>query len=294
MIIRSALTGLACLGFVAGACAQSPSEEATAPTVDDVKANPDAWRAVDPNNLIILTTTKGEVVIELLPAVAEAHAEQFRAYTRNGHYDNTPFHRVIRDFMAQGGDVEQTHGRESLLEPMPGEFIFRRNPAEMPIDSIGPSDSAVGGYHKGFPIETQAQFLADLSVDGLVESWIPHCKGVVSTARTDNPDSGNAQFFLMTGRAEHLDKGYTAKGRVLLGQDAVDSIKLGRGENGFPVDNPDILQTAILVSTLPETEQPKAWVQRTDTPEWAERLEAADRTGTHICDLPAVPAVLEK
>lgn len=294
MTIRSVLTGLACLGFVACAGAQTPTEDASVPTVEDVKANPEAWRAVDPNNLIIFTTTKGEIVIELLPAVAEAHAEQFRAYTRSGHYDNTPFHRVIRDFMAQGGDVEQTHGRESLLEPMTGEFIFRRDPAEMPIDSIGPADSAVGGYHKGFPIETQAQFLAELSIDGLVESWIPHCKGVVSTARTDNPDSGNAQFFLMTGRAKHLDKGYTAKGRVLLGQEAVDGIKLGRGENGFPVDNPDILQAAILVSTLPESEQPKVWVQRTDTPEWVERLEAADRTGTHICDMPPVPAVLEK
>ncbi|WOR14651.1 peptidylprolyl isomerase [Hyphomonas sp. FCG-A18] len=294
MIIRSALTALTCLGIVACAGAQTPTEEAPTPTVEDVKANPDAWRAVDPNNLIILTTTKGEVVIELLPAVAEVHAEQFRAYTRNGHYDNTPFHRVIRDFMAQGGDVEQTHGRESMLEPMAGEFTFRRSPADMAIDPIGPADSAVGGYYMGFPIETQAQFLADLSIDGLVESWIPHCKGVVSTARTNDPNSGNAQFFLMTGRAEHLDKGYTAKGRVLLGQEAVDNIKLGRGENGSPVDNPDILQKAVLVSTLPESEQPKVWVQRTDTPEWTERLEAADRTGTHICDLPAVPAVLGK
>lgn len=293
MTMKSVFVGLACLGFVACAGAEEPKETATGPTIADVQANPEAWRAVDPENLIIFDTTKGEIVIELLPAVSQRHSDQFKAYTKAGHYDGTPFHRVIKGFMAQGGDVEQTHGAEAMLQPMEGEFIFKRTPSEMPLDAIGPADSAVGGFYNGFPIETQAQFLAELTADGTVESFIPHCKGVVSTARTDDPNSGNAQFFLMTGRAKHLDEGYTAKGRVLIGQDVVERIKLGPEPNGFPITVPDVLRKAVLASDMPEAEQPKVWVQKTNSENWAAKLAAADQLGNHICDLPPVPAVME-
>ncbi|MEM1037353.1 MAG: peptidylprolyl isomerase [Pseudomonadota bacterium] len=293
MTLKSVVLGLACIGFVACAGAQSDSESETVPTIEDVKADPEGWRAADPDNLIIFDTTKGEIVIELLPGVSKSHSDQFKAYTKAGLYDDTPFHRVIKGFMAQGGDVGRVHGADKMLEPMKGEFIFKRDPSEMPLDTIGPSDSAVGGFYNGFPIETQAQFLAELTADGTVESFIPHCKGIVSTARTDDPNSGNAQFFLMTGRAEHLDEGYTAKGRVLIGQNVVDSIKLGPEPNGFPIANADILRKATLVSTLPEAEQPTVWVQKTSSQVWADKLTAADQLGNHICDLPAVPAVME-
>ncbi|MEM1086550.1 MAG: peptidylprolyl isomerase [Pseudomonadota bacterium] len=292
MTLKSVFVGLACLGFVACAGAQSDEEAAKVPTIADVEANPDGWRAVDPDNLITFDTTKGEIVIELLPDVSQRHSDQFKAYTKAGLYDNTPFHRVIKGFMAQGGDVAQVHGSDKMLEPMPGEFVFKRDPSVMPLDTIGPADSAVGGFYRGFPIETQAQFLADMTMDGTIESFIPHCPGVVSTARTPDPDSGNAQFFLMTGRAEHLDEDYAAKGRVLIGQDVVGRIKLGPSPDGTPIANPDILRTATLVSTLPVSEQPKVWVQKTDSQDWADELAAADRAGDHICDLPAVPAVM--
>lgn len=293
MTIRSVLVGLACLGFVACAGAQEAEVGLPVLTIADVEANPEAWRVADPENLIIFDTTKGQIVIELLPDVSQSHADQFRAYTKAGLYDGTPFHRVIKGFMAQGGDVERVHGADAMLAPTPGEFIFKRTPADMPLDPIGPADSAVGGFYKGFPIETQAQFLAELTADGTVESFIPHCRGVVSTARTDDPNSGNAQFFLMTGRAEHLDEAYTAKGRVLIGQDVVEAIKLGPEPNGFPILNPDSLRKATLVSTLPAGEQRKVWVQQTNTEAWAAKLAAADQLGNHICDLPPVPAVME-
>ena len=294
MTPRLVLVGLACLGFAACAGAQpEDTAEDTAPSLEDVKANPDAWRAVDPDNLIVFDTTKGDIIIELLPNVSQRHSDQFKAYAKAGLYDNTPFHRVIKGFMAQGGDVERVHGEEAMLEPMPGEFVFKRDPAVMTLDTIGPADSAIGGFYNGFPIETQAQFLADLTADGKVESFIPHCKGVVSTARTDDPNSGNAQFFLMTGRADHLDRGYTGKGRVLIGQEVVEMIKLGPEPNGFPIDAPDILRSATLVSTLPEAERPKVWVQKTDSDEWAGIFAAADQVSSHICDLPSVPAVME-
>ena len=162
-------------------------------TVEQAKADPDNWRPVDPEKLFIFETTKGRVLIEAFPEIAPKHYEQFSAIIRSGDFDGTSFHRVIDDFMAQGGDIFALKGRDSGLPDLEGEFTFRRDPATMPLEAtIGPEDTAKFGYIKGFPIGTQASFFAEMSVDGMVESYIPHCKGMVSTARTDDPNSANS------------------------------------------------------------------------------------------------------
>ncbi|MEO0551112.1 MAG: peptidylprolyl isomerase [Pseudomonadota bacterium] len=293
MILRTLLTGMTVMGFVACAGADTEGEAAPEFTYADVEAAPDDWRAVEPENLVIFQTSKGEILIELLPSVAEAHVDQFKAYVQSGLYDGTEFHRVIQGFMAQGGDVAATHGDDKMLEPMEGQFTFRRNPSEMVLDTIGPADSATGGYYKGFPIETQSQFLAEMSKDGLVESWIPHCPGILSTARTDDPNSANAQFFLISEEGQHLDKQYTAKGRVLIGLDVVLKIKLGPRPNGFPIPNPDVLTSAKLVSDLPEEDRPEVFVQKTSVQAWSDRLAAADQLNNEVCDLPPVAAIVK-
>ena len=293
MTLRTLLSGLAVTGFVACAGAQTETEEAVTYTMADVEASPEAWREVDPENLVIMETSKGQITIELLPVVAPAHAEQFKAYVRAGLYDETPFHRVIQGFMAQGGDVAATHGPDKMLEPLEAEFTFRRNPTEIPLNTVGPADSADAGLYFGFPMTTQPGFLAEMSKDGLVESWIPHCPGILSTARTDDVNSGNAQFFLISDEGQHLDYKYTAKGRTLTGLDIVQSIKLGPRPDGFPIVNPDVVISATMAADLPEEARPKAYVQRTDTDEWQERLTEADSQRTQICDLPPVPAVVE-
>lgn len=298
MNLRSLVSGLVCMGFVACAGAQTTDEERAAEAVSpsysyaDVQSAPEAWREVDPKNLVVMSTSKGEIYIELLPAVADVHADQFRKYVKSGLYNNTVFHRVLKGFMAQGGDVAQAHGEDKMLEPMQGQFTFRRSPDTFKIDPIGPADGATGGYHLGFPIETQAQFLAEMSVDGMVESWIAHCPGVLSTARTDDKNSANAQFFLMTGHAPHLDRKYTAKGRILVGYDVAEAIKLGPDGDGYPISNPDVVTKAVLVSDLPVEDRPAAFVQRTDTPAWTTRLLAAREEGLEVCDLPQVPAIV--
>lgn len=293
MTLRTLLSGLAVMGFVACAGAQAVEQETTVYTMADVEAAPEKWRAVDPENLVIMETSKGQIVIELLPVVAPAHVEQFKAYVRAGLYDTTEFHRVIKGFMAQGGDIEQTHGADKMLDQMEAEFTFRRDPAIVPIDTIGPADSADSGFYLGFPMATQPGFLAEMSFDGLVESWIPHCPGVLSTARTDDVNSGNAQFFLISDEGQHLDYKYTAKGRALTGLDVIQSIKLGPSPNGFPIANPDVVISAKLAADMEEGERPQAFVQRTDTEEWQTILANADSRRVPLCDIPAVPAVVE-
>jgi len=271
---------------LAAASAQAP---ASLPTPAEAAADPENWRAVDPENLLVFDTTQGRVLIEMFPGVAPNHVEQFRAITRSGDYDGTSFHRVISGFMAQGGDIFALRGRDSGLGDIEGEFTFRRDPAEMPIDGIGRADEATDGYIKGFPIKTQPAWLAESSKDGHVESYMPHCQGIVSAARTNDPNSANSQFFLMRGRAEHLDRSYTSWGRILQGQENVMEIKTGE-----PPENPDLLETARVAADMPEAERPKAWVQRTDGPAFQTVLDQAAETGNRdVCEHDPVPAVID-
>ncbi len=286
-IVLAALTAVL-FGLAAGAQTQPAGGLPVPDGAEAAIASEQDWRPVDPENLIIFDTSRGRVLIEMLPQAAPKHAEQFRAIIRSGDFDGTAFHRVIKDFMAQGGDIFALKGRESGLPDIPGEFTFRRGPAEMPIDTIGPVDVAQDGWYLGFPIKTQAQWLAEMSKDGLVEAYIPHCPSVVSTARTDDPNSANSQFFLMRGRAEHLDKSYTAWGRVLDGQDHVMAIKLGE-----PPANPDILTRARMAADVPEGERPQVFVMRTDGPAFNSIREDAALNGPQdVCEHPPVPVAV--
>ncbi len=268
------------------------ADAAPATTVEEAKADAANWRAVDAERLFVFQTNKGRILIEAFPDVAPKHYAQFLAIIRSGDLDGTSFHRVINGFMAQGGDIYALKGRESGLPNIPGEFTFRRNPAEMPLQaSIGPADSAKTGYVNGFPIATQASFFAEMSADGLVESWIPHCRGVVSTARTSDPNSANSQFFLMRDTSPHLDKEYTAWGRVVEGEDVVLAIKAGKDALNGEVALPDILMSAKVAADMPKSDRPNVWVQRTDGPVFTAGLaDVSEDLG--VCDLPSVPAVV--
>ena len=192
------------------------------------------WREVEAENLLIFDTTKGRIVIELAPDFAPNHVDRIRTITRDGNYDGTQFHRVIDDFMAQGGDTAKRiddAGRPieatDDYDMMTGEFTFERDPEALPVSLIGPPESASMGYVKGFPVETQSEFLLGLTDKTTLTTHMLHCPGVTSMARTNNPNSATDQFFLMRGVSEWLDASYTGWGRVLSGQDTVMAITVG-------------------------------------------------------------------
>ncbi len=293
MTLRTLAVSLAVMGFVGCAGAQTENQEPVSFTMEDVSAAPDAWRAVDPENLVVFETSKGQIVLELLPIAAPVHVERFKAYVRAGLYDGTEFHRVIKDFMAQGGDVAATHGAEAMMGSMEAEFRFRRNPAELPFDYVGPADAAEIGFLDGFTLRTQPGFLAEMMQDSQLDSWMPHCPGVLSSARTDDQNSADAQFFLISKDGQHLDEKYTAKGRTLKGLDVIQAIKLGPRPDGYPIANPDVLISAHMAADLPDGERPTAFVQRTDTAEWDAIRAEADARRTPVCDIQTVGAVVE-
>jgi peptidylprolyl isomerase len=78
--------------------------------------------ARDPENTLFMDLKGGRVVIVLRPDLAPKHVEQVKTLVRQGFYDNTPFHRVIEGFMAQGGDPTGTGTGGSRLPDLPAEF----------------------------------------------------------------------------------------------------------------------------------------------------------------------------
>ena len=146
----------------------------------------------DPENTIIITLKDGPVVIELLTDVAPLHCERMKQLARDGAYDNVAFHRVIKGFMAQTGDVEH---------------------ANMEKD-YNPRRAGTGGSQ--YP-DLKAEF-----------SKVPHARGSLGAARSMNPNSANSQFFINFTDNSFLNGQYTVYGQVISGMEFVD--KIARGE----------------------------------------------------------------
>ena len=93
------------------------------PIVRSASAQP----KLDPNDTINLDLKDGRVVIQLFPDLAPKSVAQIKTLAHQGFYDNTPFHRVIPGFMAQGGDPTGTGNGGSKLPDLPPEFTNKRH-----------------------------------------------------------------------------------------------------------------------------------------------------------------------
>ena len=110
-----ASTGIVSLGAFATASFMGQTAQAQAQT-----------QTADPENMLYLDIKQGRVIIQLLPDLAPAHVERIKTLARQGFYDNTPFHRVIEGFMAQGGDPTGTGTSGSKLPNLKAEFSTSR------------------------------------------------------------------------------------------------------------------------------------------------------------------------
>lgn len=164
----------------------------------------------DPENTLVLETTKGTVAIELYPELAPGHVARIKELAREGAYDGVLFHRVIDGFMAQTGDVK--FGKKGG-------------------DSFNPSRAGMGGSDKP---DLKAEF-----------SNVKHVRGTCSMARSQNPNSANSQFYICFTDAPWLDRQYSVWGQVIEGMDNVDIIK--RGE---PVTDPDSITSAKIAADI--------------------------------------------
>jgi len=238
--MRSTLLLAAALTLVAPAAMAKPK----APAAAD-------WRTPDPENVLVIDTSKGRVIVELIPEVAPGHVERLKVLARKGTYDGRTFFRVIDRFMAQTGDPADTGEGGTDLPNLKAEFTFRRDASSGVVVAASPW-GAEEGFLKSLPVVGQAWSWHDMTQDGKVATWGSYCPGVVGMARDDNPDSANSQFFLMRQPYLSLDKRYTAFGRVISGLDAIRAIKTGE-----PVPAPqDRMDRVRVLADIPAAERP--------------------------------------
>jgi peptidyl-prolyl cis-trans isomerase B (cyclophilin B) len=133
---------------------------------------------------VILKTKFGEMEIVLFPDLAPKHVESFLKLTNSGFYNGTLFHRIIPNFMIQGGDP------------------LTKDPANV---------SRFGTGGPGYTVP--AEF-----------SKVAHEKGILSAARTSDPNSAGSQFFIMVAKAPDLDEKYTVFGEVVNGVEVAETI----------------------------------------------------------------------
>ena len=152
---------------------------------------------------MIMKLKDGNVELELYTDKAPNHVERFKSLAQKGLYDGVVFHRVIDGFMAQSGDVKFGNSNSKDFN--------------LSLAGTGGSDMP----------DLKAEF-----------SDIPHDRGILSAARSSDPNSANSQFFICFQPAPHLDRQYTVFGKVIKGMEFIDKIKKGEGPNGS-VKNPD-------------------------------------------------------
>ena len=136
------------------------------------------------NEVAVISTSLGKMVVEFWPDVAPKTVENFKTLAKKGFYDGTCLHRVIKGFMIQGGD---------------------------PLTKDPQKENSWGTGGPGYQIK--AEF-----------NDRHHDRGVLSMARSNDPDSAGSQFFICHGNPRFLDRQYTAFGKLIEGDDVLESI----------------------------------------------------------------------
>ena len=147
---------------------------------------------------VVLETSKGAIVLELDPGKAPGTVENFLGYVESGFFDGTVFHRVIPDFMVQGGGYTPDGGKKPTRDPIANE----------------------------------------------ADNGLENVRGTVAMARTNDPHSATAQFFINTVDNAHLNHrgkntagwGYAVFGKVVAGLDVVDAIAAVKTRGSAPVE----------------------------------------------------------
>ena len=150
------------------------------------------------DKLVILETSQGNIVIEFFPDEAPDHVSNFMNLTETGFYDGVLFHRIIPEFMIQGGDPNTIDGDPSTW------------------GTGGPSHSVNAEFND-----------------------IKHNRGIVSMARSQDPDSAGSQFFIVHQNSNFLDQQYTVFGRIVTDEsfETLDKIaSLETGQRDIPVN----------------------------------------------------------
>ena len=227
--MRTLILGALALS-VAAACQAQDAIETTVTEDEIASALAPDWRDVAPENLILIETEYGDIVIELNPDFAPNHANQFRQLVRDDVYNGIHFYRVIDAFVAQGGLQE-----DALIEPFPTLINENDRPlSDAPFIPLGNADlfAPIVGHINGFAVGRS---------ESLEKEWLLHCPGALAMARDTDPDSGGTEFYIVLDAQRYLDRNLTIFGRVIDGMQYVQKLKRGvRAIESGVIQAPDV------------------------------------------------------
>jgi len=251
------------------------------------------WRTIAPENLLIIDTAKGRILIELEPRMAPLSVERIRTLADQGFYDGLKFHRVLADFMAQTGDPLGTGEGSSELPDIDGEFQFRRG-RDLGFVNLATGQAGLLGFAGSMPVFTQPDAQMMVTADFKTAAQALFCPGVLGMARGQDPHSANSQFFIMTGSNEGLNGLYAPFGRVLAGLDVVRALKPGVEAANGRVEDPDLMTRARTAAALPERQRPVVRVRTTSSPAFTAMVEQVrTERGARftVCDIQPIAEV---
>jgi len=277
------LTGL-WSSLIFGLCASAAVAQETA--TPPPPPPPAEWRTIAPEDLLVIDTNKGRILVELAPQIAPAHVERIRLLAARGFYDTLKWHRVIDWFMAQTGDPLGTGDGQSFYPDLKAEFTFRRG-ADMAFTPVAAPAGALVGFVGSVPVQTQPDALMADTGDHKVHGWGLYCPGVAGMARDEGNDTANSQFFLMRQAYPALDKRYTVWGRVVSGLDVVRALKASPNPDGI-VDGPDQMTRVRVAADLPTAERPSLQVLNTASATFhtiVEQARQARGADFSVCDI---------
>ncbi|WP_296820567.1 peptidylprolyl isomerase [Brevundimonas sp.] len=292
-MLRLLITTLVGLALSAPAVAQETVPPPPPPPDEGAVIAATDWREVPAENLLVIDTSRGRILVEMTPQAAPNHVERIRRLAREGFYDGQRFHRVIDWFMAQTGDplsrgADRTLWGEgqSAYPDLEAEFTFRRGP-EVGYAPVAQPAGAVIGFLGSLPIQTQPDALMSQTSDGRVHAWGLYCPGVAGMARGDENNSANSQFFLMRQAYPALDKRYTVWGRVVTGLDVVRSLQYGTDPSGA-VPEPDVMTQVRVASDIADGDRPRVRVLAPESEAFAAlvaRVRGERGADFSICDI---------
>lgn len=239
------------------------------------------WRPLDPQNTLVIGTTKGQVIVELRPEFAPKAVERIKLLAREGVYDGLQFHRVIDGFVAQTGNPNNRDGGTSTHPDLPPEFSFRIAP-EQAVVVVERSD-AREGFVGATPFQAVSAAEQSRGTDARLRGWGAYCAGVVGMGRQAAPGSANSEIFFMRAPARRLDHEYTVVGRIVSGRDAIQGVAIGE-----PPKMPDLMLKVRVLADLPEAERPKIEIADPRGPAFQARVAAMKHergASFSICDV---------
>lgn len=238
-----------------------------------------AWSPVDPQNAIVIDSTKGRIVVALEPRLAPRAVARVKRLARMHVYDGLLMWRVLdtpAEAFIQTGDPGNVDSGRSSLPDLKPEFTATLPVAEIAFARTGLDPE---GFFGGMPVATQVVAPGASTV----RAWGAYCPGTVGMGRDVGLDTANAEIFLMRGTTRWFDHDYTAFGHVIMGMGAVRAVAVG-----VPPKHPDAMRTVRVLADLPAAQQPHIEIMNTRSSAFAHIVDVTRRTrgaNFSVCDV---------